>query len=774
MKQKAFTALLFAVTATIPTRAVEIQVRDDAPQADRTAASELQHYIKLMTGEDAALRAPGAAQSPPVILLEDDPAAAKDAWKVESTTAGMRISGGAPQGVIFGAYHYLEDCCGVRWWNPWEEHVPKLDRVPVSNLSLSGKPAFDTRVLYGFAGGDEGRHATRMRFTADGETITAGKYGGTKWCGGPYFNHTFGMYVPTKDFFQGHPEWFALVDGKRLTDSEGTDQTQPCLSNPGLRQAMLASVREWIRKEYADAEANGRRPPRIIDVSQNDNNVYCHCDACQAIANREGGKQSGVIVDFMNELAGTLGKDYPDLMFQTFAYHYSEEPPDHIRPLDNVIIVLTDTSSNEARPLTEEYNPIMVNRVKRWSKIAKNLKIWDYAITFDRKTNEQAFPSEFFFQNDMRFFRANNVTHMFTEMEEYRISDVRDYKVYLYAHFEENPDLDFDTLSKDFADGFYGPQAGPLLLDYRRLLLESVERTDPWVGWGAPAKAFSHLTYDVISKAQALFDEGERRLGDDSVRQRRWRHARLSLDRSTLIRSRILVREFMLTHPGAAYPIDSQAVANRIRQTWTEQAKLRVRDTLLADELGVMESWLAQYGIPVNPKAFILPDKFKDVTPASRVYDFTFEDAMLYQGRPQLVGDPDSLSGRVVRMEFANPATDKQKVDNYLLPQQFGIYSDAKSKGFCVGTITPAMVTHPGYEWYHLGQTRLAPDAVFYTWWSWEVQEGIGSAYDRDHPDAEFDVWLRMKVTGPQFPCGKPDETNAYYLDRLVLVKTSD
>jgi hypothetical protein len=771
MKCSVYAALLLAVTGVVPMRAVEIQLRKDAQAADKTAAAELQHYIKLMTGEDAAVREPGAAQSPPVILLTEDPAAEKDAWKIESTAAGVTIAGGAPQGVIFGAYHYLEECCGVRWWNPWEESVPKLEKVPVDNLTLSGKPAFDTRVLYSFSGGDEGRYCTRMRFTADGEMVTAGRYGGTKWCGGPYFNHTFGKYVPSKDFFGSHPEWFALVNGKRLSDSEGTDQTQPCLSNPGLRRAMLDSVREWIRKEYAEAKANGRRPPRIVDVSQNDNNVYCQCDGCQAIANREGGKQSGVILDFMNELAGTLGKEYPELMFQTFAYHYSEEPPDHLKPLDNVIVVLTDTTSNEARPLTEAFNPIMVNRVKKWAKIAKNLKIWDYAITFTRKTNEQAFPSEFYFQNDMRFFRDNNVTHMFTEMEEYRISDVRDYKVYLYAHVEENPDLDFDTLSRDFAHGFYGPQAGPLFRDYRQMLLASVEATNPWVGWFPPAKAFSHLTYEVVSKAQALFDEGGKRIGDDPVLQRRWRHARLSLDRSTLIRSRILVREFTTAHPGAAYPIDHQVIADRIRTTWTEQATLRLPEAAVEGELKEMGLWLAQYGLPVNPRSFVLPARFKDIMPASRVYDFTFEDAMLYNAQTQLVDDPDSLSGRVASMKFADPANDKQKVEKYLLPQSFGTYSDALSKSFSVSAIKPEMVTHTGYEWYHMGKTRLVPDMFFYTWWSWEVQEGIGSAYDSQQPDVEFDLWLHMKVTGPQFPCGKPDEVNAYYFDRLVLVK---
>ena len=541
---KCLCALLMVVS--MAAQAIEVQVDPKAPAMVRQAAEEIKNYAEKMTRRKIAIHPVGKVLSGPVIRLTENKKMGLEEWKITSVADGVEISGGSLDGVLYGAYHYLEDICGVRWWTPWEEYVPSLKKLPVAGLALKGKPAFNTRVLHAFSklfdpivydGGssDNGRFASQMRFNGDSSFRFPPKYGGFKWIGGPGC-HSFAAYMPSSKYFDKHPEWYSLIKGKRFRGSH-YQETQLCLSNPEVRKKMVEEVRKIIKKEYVKAAKLGVMVPYIFDISQNDNLNFCQCKACQAIVDREGGKQSGIVIDFVNAVVGELTKEYPNLLFQTFAYCDSEDPPAHIKPADNVIVVLTDTTSNMARTVADEkYNPIMNRRVREWGKISRHLKIWDYNINYVSGLQEQPYPSEYTYADDSRFYRANHVSHIFTEHEKWFIADVRDYKVWLYCHLVENPDLDFKQLSRDFALGYYGPQAGKLFLRYRQLLRDAIVKNNSVVNWNQRNSPF--LSYDLIAKSQALFDQGTELIGDNKVLQRRWRSARISLDRATLLRAK--------------------------------------------------------------------------------------------------------------------------------------------------------------------------------------------------------------------------------------------
>jgi hypothetical protein len=42
---------------------------------------------------------------------------------------------------------------------------------------------------------------------------------------------------------------------------------------------------------------------------------------------------------------------------------------------------------------------------------------------------------------------------------------------------------------------------------------------------------------------------------------------------------------------------------------------------------------------------------------------------------------------------------------------------------------------------------------------------------DPENPDAEFDIWARIKFEGPAFPHGQPEDKNAICVERVVLVR---
>jgi hypothetical protein len=98
--------------------------------------------------------------------------------------------------------------------------------------------------------------------------------------------HTFYTFMPPSEFYDKHPEYYSLIDGRRvieLTDGKHVEPAQLCLSNPDVLKIMTERIKNYIRENPENM---------IYDVSQNDtyNPCPCQCEKCQAIVRREGGE----------------------------------------------------------------------------------------------------------------------------------------------------------------------------------------------------------------------------------------------------------------------------------------------------------------------------------------------------------------------------------------------------------------------------------------------------------------------------------------------------
>ena len=43
-------------------------------------------------------------------------------------------------GVLYAAYHFLEDFCDIHWWSDYEEYVPQASSLTLDTLNETGKP----------------------------------------------------------------------------------------------------------------------------------------------------------------------------------------------------------------------------------------------------------------------------------------------------------------------------------------------------------------------------------------------------------------------------------------------------------------------------------------------------------------------------------------------------------------------------------------------------------------------------------------------------------
>ena len=220
------------------------------------------------------------------------------------------------------------------------------------------------------------------------------------------FVHTMQELVPPEEYFDSHPEYFALRIDENGNGVRQNGYAQPCLTNPEV----LAIAKKNVRKILAS-----RPDADIISVSQNDNFTFCQCDKCRAVDEEEG-SHAGTLLRFVNAIAEDIEKDYPHVAVDTLAYQYTRKPPKLTKPRKNVIVrlcsieccfshTLDDPSCPENRKFAED--------IVEWNKICDRIYVWDYVTDFCFYV--QTFPNFGVLRQNMRFFAEHGVKGMYPE-----------------------------------------------------------------------------------------------------------------------------------------------------------------------------------------------------------------------------------------------------------------------------------------------------------------------------------------------------------------------
>ena len=751
---------------------VVIVLPEDAIPAEQTAARELAEYLNKATGAEFQTVVAAGEPGQRAIYLGrtafarshglDAAGWRAEQWAVRSVVGGLILTGGRPRGTLYAVYRFLEDVVGVRWWNPFEEHVPVHRTLVVAGLDRRGEPRFRYRDIHLLYANDDGRFAARNRINALGFAPIGGRYGGAVYYGPPGGVHTFSHYVPPDPHFGKHPEWFSMIDGKRTAE-----RAQLCLTNQDLQAFVRERLRGFVAQSAEQAQLAGRPAPLDFDISQNDWHRFCQCPQCHAIAQAEG-SQTGPLLHFLNPIAEAIAKEYPDVRINTLAYGYygsdepaTAEPARTVRPRENVIPRLCYTDANMLRPITHPDNRPFAERVAAWGRVARHLRIWDYAVTYSPYYG-LPLPTVHTYAPDYRYYAQHHVEGIFTEHEYPILADTRDLKVWMMMKLKEDPDRDADVLLADFTNGFYGP-AGAGVRRYLRELQAAAEASDSNVDWFPSLNQYAYLNWEFIHRAQELFDETERTVAGDPLLLRRLRHARLPLDRASLIFWPRLMEQWIADGGDPEQiPLDRDAVARRCRATWNEQIDLRIPEDRRPAERLKFEAEVAP--LVARPSFVPLPERFRHL-PRTDVFDFTAEQSHNHRDQAKRVLDTEAGSGITNRLELSD-----EDLQRYRLPMPWGLYTPAEQRVVASRNIGPDDVPGPGYHWYKLGPAPVRTSSYVYFFWSWIVQFPVDSAAGREPPEREFDIWARVRFEGPAFPHGKQDDPNAISIERVVLV----
>lgn len=567
--------------------AMTIVLPAEATAVEQTAATELQTYVKRISGTQLEIITEGEELTTGAIYLGATEFAGTNAvtfpdnqfgegWAIKAIGKDLVITGGEKRGTLYGVYHLLEDSLGVRWWNYWEEYAPMMDqsRVP-GDYDDSGVPTLDFRDIHG------GLPATRwennvfcVRNRLNGDGANAPKeYGGEESFGKPAHVHTFNRYFGESDF-RNHPEWFAYYDGGRIITG------QLCLTNEELAMEFTNRVLRSIQDSFAAADFDGTNRPLIYDVSPNDIRQLCNCEACHASQKEHG--DSGYLLQFVNKIAEGVAHYYPEVYIETLAYSiYVDAPLDDTKPADNVIIRLAPSDMDVLHGLDHFNNEKTLQHIEDWSKICAEgqLYLWDYVVFYG---NTGIAPTVYKFADNFKIMADLGVNGYFGEQEDCIATDFWDMKFWVIAKLCEDPYQDEEALISDFLNGYYG-NAAPYVRQYLDLVSEKANASSAYCYFGAQTISSRWVTVEDIVTADGLFKQAFEAAQGDETLLRRLRHARNALDRMIITNFEDYSEKAQ--EQGIAFDLDEKEVCQRLVDCLEEQIALRGEYDYTAGEL---------------------------------------------------------------------------------------------------------------------------------------------------------------------------------------------
>ncbi len=355
--------------------AVRIVLGPEASATEQVAAEELRQHLCAMAGVSPRVRWSDACGGAVYINQRDiatragiDVAAlrlAPEAFHLEARAGNVHLLSGSARGTLYGVYEILESL-GCRWFTPQVSRLPRRRTIRLPATRQTHAPAFEFRDMNIWEARDP-RWWVRNRLNG-AYTPVPDELGGHVTYG--LFVHTFWMLVPPEQYFDRHPEYFSLVNGRRVRD-----RGQLCLTNPEVVRVVTERVLEHMR---------ANRKARLFSVSQNDWDGHCECSRCAALAAKEGA-QSGPLLHFVNAVAAETTKVFPDNLIDTLAYSYTADAPRQVVPHPRVRVRLCPINCCMAHGFgtcDHAESARCLRALRDWSGRTRQLYIWHYATNF--------------------------------------------------------------------------------------------------------------------------------------------------------------------------------------------------------------------------------------------------------------------------------------------------------------------------------------------------------------------------------------------------------
>lgn len=414
-----------------------------------------------------------------------------ESFLIKNVDDNLLILGKSDRGTMYGVYYFLNKYINFRCLSNDTEIYASIDEIEVTEDEVKDFTFEHRDVYWNFA--FDGNYASKNMLNSNLADLSVRKGGRRKWYN---FHHSFADLLNPNEYFDTHPEYFSLVDGKRKKE-----HTELCLSNEEVYKLVLKKLKEWI---------NNNPDCTVFSVAQDEwmghfEKMACECDNCKKIDDLYG-SQSASIIKFVNRLEEDIKEEYPNVLLHTFAYQYSRKPPIDLKPNENVIVRLTNIECSWSKSIEEGAleneegrNALFLKDLKGWSKIAKRLYIWDYAVNY--RNYLLPFPCLRSMYKNIMLYKKIGVKGVLMEGNfsfggKGYLDELKAYLSSRLLTFDERP---LEEIVKEFCDGYYG-KASEYVQEYIYLFENNI-KGDLWLYDDADHEMF---TDELVSKAKEI------------------------------------------------------------------------------------------------------------------------------------------------------------------------------------------------------------------------------------------------------------------------------
>lgn len=438
----------------------------NAAPGEAEAAGEIQNFVQKISGVKLEIISAEKSvdQKLPVLIGEAAPAElvqsirekGDDPYSFALVAEPGRIClrGLSPAGTRVAAYELLEQL-GVRWFMPGDlgTVVPNNKIVQLAEQKTIQVPSFAARWTTSARNskklGEEWMQRVRM--------------------GGPNFPSSHGITIEekgsndgakgknksgekkTKSLFEEHPEYYALVDGKRKP-------SQLCVSNHEVLKLAIATTKQYFRNN-PDAEWIGMGP--------NDGRGFCECDNCKAL---DAGDYDPIAhqismtdryVGFFNKVLEGIKDEFPAKKIGFYAYAAYMRPPVKVKPDPKIVPA---TAVIGLCRLHGMGNPICPEKsyekqlTTDWGKIVPEV----YNRGYWYNLSDPGLP--FFMisrvKNEIPIGKALGIHGWRVETSDNLAAELP--SIYIAAKLMWDDKADVNALMTDFCSKFFGPAALPM------------------------------------------------------------------------------------------------------------------------------------------------------------------------------------------------------------------------------------------------------------------------------------------------------------------------
>jgi len=432
-----------------------------APRTVQNAARELQKDIATSTGATLPLIKDASAIAQPIIGLGQTKQAtaaginingvAEEGFRIITKAGNVYIlgpdtangkitaNGGTSNGTANGVYTFLEDYLGVRWLMPGALglDIPTKSTFTVDSINRTESPVFINR--------------REPYIQSDLPAVQ-------QWQDQQKLGYSFRIehkhnwiQTVTPDLYQDHPDWFAMIDGKRVPPS-GYYKLET--TNPELVKFFAEKAIEGLK---ANPEFN------TFSLSPSDSRGWSESPASKALYDLPHNGFPSVtplILQFYRDVSDIVAREYPKGKLAGYFYVDYLYPPTKggMTLPDNFYPVIAASDDYGFRLYRADVQHEFTDLLQAWSKVTPHLFYYDLPNTLTQNSGTITPPATEILDFIFPRLAKNNVKGVYiygvASWSQAALSN------YILAKMMWNPHLDANALQHEWLTRAYGAQAG--------------------------------------------------------------------------------------------------------------------------------------------------------------------------------------------------------------------------------------------------------------------------------------------------------------------------